>query len=369
MSYIPPPECSYPQLCKPNGEYGDSYKLLHTVGPYNKKHTQTTDYSVVVCGVSIPIVKTDRQFSMTFSTIYGIPPSLKAYRQEWGTSWIECEERPDDIWSSNVVEDCTIIKSTLHYIDERYGVCLYSKITQKIQFDVHGRTHPCTFKESYGTGFYHKVVMVKNDFNGSLKEEWILVVGGVETVITIDTRPWIPYFVCGGGKIWTDGWVPDPNVCQVLVLPQPPSTGIATDNEVSYYGFYDYLNDGDPDGSALNRADGGCQDFFYPDWCRQMQEDPFWKAAAARRFDITWCHSDPQTNESYTPPPVVVNPLPLGTYAKHPIVGELYQFLATPNNGTQTVITSPDLNALIDKSLPYNNKTHDTTLYFPIGVI
>lgn len=369
MSYVQPPECAFPQLCRPNGDYFPELVLTDYVGPYNKHHKIRTDYTVYVAGTPIPIVHTIRDFDVTLSVDYGIPNRLLAFRQQAGTTWVECEERPADKWISRVIEYCTIKKSRLHYLDQSNGVCLYSTREQHFSFEVTGRTSPTKFKETFGDNLYHKVIIKKQDLNGYITETWNLLIDGNVNTLDAVTVNWTPSFQIAGGKIWTAGWEPDPNVVQGLVFPQPPSKGICTEDEISYYGFYDYSNDGEPDGSVLNRLDGGCMDFYYPDWCRQMQEDPFWKYAAYRRFMLSWYRDDATINNKYTPPPIAVDPLPKGTFVRHPLVGDVYQWLLETLDNKKKVFTSQNFNSSIITALPENVNFSDTTLYYPIGVI
>jgi hypothetical protein len=370
VSYALPTECSYPKLCKPNGEYGPSLVRLEREGPFTRSHNISTAYHLTIAGNLIKIIDTQRLFSFYYQTDYGQPNSLIAYRQSWGTSWIWCEELIDN-WKSRIKEDCTIIKSTIHYLDLRYGVCLYKEVTQKIAFDVIGRTTPTRFKLQFGDYSYHKALMKRQDLIGSIEERWFFIRNGIKTLLSEVVQPWIPYFQISGGKIWSDTFTPDPNVVQGFVFPQPPSVGICIEDEISYYGFYDYGNDGTGP-SALLEADGGCGDYYYPDWCRQMQEDALWKDAAKRRFLMSWYKEPAIENKTdYTPPPITVDPLPRGTFIKHPVVGEVWQFLVEKRDGTTHLETNPDFDAIVLASLVANGVSpkQGSMLYYPIGVI
>ena len=100
-----------------------------------------------------------------------------------------------------------------------------------------------------------------------------------------------------------------------------------------------------------------------------MTPDPLWRQIADRRYAITWWHDDIVPSTSYTPPAVTSDYMPKGTFARHPVVGDVYQWLLKRNDRTMFTAGSPDLNPLIDGVLKNGLATHDTTLYSPISVI
>ena len=120
------------------------------------------------------------------------------------------------------------------------------------------------------------------------------------------------------------------------------------------------------------RLDGG-KDHYYPAWCRSLQSDPFWENAAAMRYATIW-NNEPDgaaQQSEYTPPiGVLVSAIPVGSFASHPAVGVLYQFLLQKSDGSFSVAESENLATEIDKVLsPRGLSTHDVTLYSPISII
>lgn len=304
-----------------------------------------------------------------------------------------------------VKEDCVRETSVLHYLDLKHDVCLYQYIKDDLKFDITS-TEMCMFKEPMWVSRRHQVRIkaagegTEANFTCTRLEEWHLVIGGTKKILTTRLTPFSPFpdVLIGGSTVGGSGgsmntnlihgssgdrlnpfdpnYVVDPTVRQILVFPQPPSMGIPWSDDIRVHGFYDYGHMPGEE-STLNKLDGGNKDMYYPEWCRKLAYDPVWRAQADRRYQINWFHEPLQTEEvSYDPPGLSVSPLPRGTYVKHPLVGEIYQFLVNEAYGTH-VETSPDLNSLIDAQLALATKadgssaefkTHDTTLYYPIGV-
>jgi hypothetical protein len=271
-------------------------------------------------------------------------------------------------------ENCVIEQSILHYLDLRYPVCLYTYSKYELHIDI-TNFDSTEFKEPYGQGHYAKIQIRQPDIDATQIVEHRLIIGEVEHVLSQTITHNSPFDELFGGGMWPlfypDDFVVDPDMRLIIIYPQPPSLAIPWDDEVRYWGFYDYGNEPFSE-SQLNKLDGGNKDMFYPMWCRNMVSNPLWRAQADRRYNISWWHDDLQEETNYTPDPPTVNPLPLGSYAKHPEVGELYQFLV----GNDVVATSPALEALINKALaayqgtnPDPITTHDTTLYYPISLV
>lgn len=374
MAYVAPEQCSWPEYCSPIdydcAAVGDCLTIETNRGPAGNAHNITTDYSVMVGGTSIPIVKTSRSFSVSYSQTFGVPDDVVYYNMVDGTYRAECGERSPNTATCTFVEDCVIERSILHYVDHRYGVCLYQYIKDDLKINITS-SEMASFKGDWGQILTHQVLIRKGDVICTRNEEWRLIVSGVEKVLTTRTVDLVPFEGCYPGDDYSDNlypdFVPEPNVVQVLVFPQPPSRGIPWTPEIRAYGFYDYAT---PEGneSELNAADGGNKDMFYPAWCRALFTDPYWRKAADDRYAISWFHAEPVNNGSYIPDEVFNSPLPRGTFVKHPIVGEVYQFLVNEAYGACTE-TSPDLNNSIDNALAEGLSTHDTTLYYPIGVV
>jgi hypothetical protein len=381
MSWTIPDECSWYVTCQTMPCKTDSYDICRTIkvsdGPDGNSHNINTDYSVTVSGVKIPIVKTTRTFSVSYGITYGDPGAPKGYiRNE--PDWVPliCAETPSDSPTCRVLENCVIEKSTLHYIDQRYGVCLYRLQRDEIHMDITS-AEMAEIKVSTGIALVHQVQIKTDLYTATSIEEWHLVIDGVDKVICTTTKQLEPFGARNNGLSrremgQTDGlfldYHPDPETRLVLLFPQPPSLGLPWSDAIYRLGFYDYGNESGEE-SELNKLDGGGKDMFYPAWCRSLQTDPFWRGAADNRYGIDWYHNSLTNDDGYSPGNLSVDPIPLGSFVSHPTVGYVYQFLVPTFDGSTHLETSPNFNKLLDSKLPAGSKTHDTTLYYPIGVV
>jgi hypothetical protein len=160
---------------------------------------------------------------------------------------------------------------------------------------------------------------------------------------------------------------------ELILSTSPPtsSDAIPWDDELRYHGYYSYRGTVN---SPYYEPDGACTDYFYPAWCRTLHEDPFWKEAAELRVN-TYLNLLPFWDGSYEysaySPPIdlIVDPIPLGTYVKHPVVGEVYQFLVGLRSGGYKLETSPNIDDIINNAVPEDQRQQGTTLYYPIGVL
>lgn len=374
MSYTRPTQCDWMLANAPCSSERLVLKgeRLFTVseGPDELGHSIHTEYTMSVMGHNIPLVLTDRQFTASWRTDYlsTNPPGGVAVRNLDGSYWlIDCtEQTSQSIPSLTVSDKCSIEKSTLHYLDQRYGVCLYRY--QKDELDMKVKSSElASFKTTQGSFIAHQAQIQTGDYTAKSTVEWRLVIDGAVKVLSHDETLLEPFGIKNDGSAFTEGFAagfhPDPETRKIIVFPQPPSQSIPLSPEVVRLGFYDYGNL--PGGeSDLNRQDGGYKDMFYPEWCRNLQADPFWRYAADQRYNISWFHADKVQIFNYEPPEISVDPIPKGSFVRHSLVGDVYQFLI---NGTP--VTSPDLTALIDSQLPDGMKTHGTTLYYPISII
>lgn len=364
------PQSSLPCSSQKEHEVGTLYKVSD--GPTSRGHAVRTDYNIKVSGHTIPIVRTVRDFSVSYGMAYAKPAKIDmvAVEQLDGSMALAiCSEVVDynvkRTPKALFKDKCVIEKSTLHYLDQRYGVCLYRYVKDELDVTVSSDKLAEWRTTTVGGESGHMVIITDSNYIAESTVEWRLVIDGVMQVLSTTKSSIFPF---GVGKppsvcssIYAKGLVMNQTARQILVFPQPPSQAIAMTPEIDCFGFYDYGNLPGEE-SGLARADGG-KDMFYPEWCRNLQEDPFWRAAADSRYNQFWFHTEPTSSDSYEPPPIVVDPIPIGSFARHPEVGDVYQFLI------DKAYTSPDLTALIDAQLPDNMKTHDTTLYSPISLV
>lgn len=373
MTWTPPEPCSWYETDYCSSQTAKTAEQIYqkTSGPHSRGHSISTNYAMTVGNASIPLVVTTRDWFVQYGITYNLPfgPGGVAFLNAVTGLYdlYDCHEQvaAEPEYSATVAENCVIEKSTLHYLDQRYGVCLYRYQKDEIHLSVTSND-AAWFKVPEGA-FYANMVMIRTEnYTASSTVEWRLLIDGVLHVLSHDEVVIEPFGPRNNGIADTDGfaagWVPDPEIRKILVFPQPPSLAIPLSPEIVRLGFYDYGNM--PGGeSELNRLDGGYKDMFYPEWCRNLQEDPFWRAAADQRYNISWFQFPSSSSTAYTPPDIPVDPMPIGSFARHPVIGDVYQFLIY-----NTPVSSPDLRALIDSQLPEGLKTHDTTLIYPISL-
>lgn len=339
--------------------------------PSSITQTFTTNYTMDFNGRTIPLTKTNRSFSASWSREYPRPEGLM-----WDSNkgeYIACG-RKEAKYSAAMSENCVIESCSLHYMDIANNVLLYRYRKEFVLFNLTS-DKIATFYPGGNKAItypYHKLLYKLKDeaeapFNGV--EEWRLIVGDREKVLTHEeykkaVMPWggpqvfegddgVPYEPCA---------VPPSDRYSVFVLPVGMSTDLlrlhdpANNQELYCNGWYDITG---PDNEE-DIASGNFKDFFYPIWCRSLLPDPFWAYAAATRSSAGY------NDNKYIPPNPTVDPMPYGSYAKHPALGEVYQFLVETFNGKAKLCTQPSgLYATLNKE--YN--TEDNTLYYPISLV
>jgi hypothetical protein len=388
MTFTPPGQCSWFPSCAPydckaagtcltvpvsDGPNGYSHGI--NTGYDTTKEDSEVGYNVTVAGVVIPIAKTVRSFGVSYSMQYGVPVVFGYVPDLTGPATpVECQETPPNTPALAVSEDCVIEASTLHYLDQRYGVCLYRYTRDEIHMKVSSQ-EMASIKGSWGQMSFYQAQVKTNCYTAQRTEEWRLIIDGVQQTLTSVVSQLEPFGPRNSGKASHTGlfpdYVPDPETRMVLLFPTPPSMGIPWSDVLCRLGCYEFGYDTDEGAeSSQNALDGGNKDHYYPAWCRSLQTDPLWRAAADRRYQISWNHVPMQSITSdYTPPPITVDPIPRGAFARHPAVGTLYQFLLEKSDGSTQLATSPSFDALINAALPEGQATSGTTLYSPISLI
>lgn len=318
-------------------------------GTTSISHQINTDYNVAVDNVVIPIVKTDRSFNATWRATAEIPLKYFAAVYDSGVELIYCNTMGSDSYSLSVSENCSIISSTLHYLDQRYGVALYRKVIDTLVMNVASNRF-ARFQGMFTNTIHNLAIITENDYTATRREEWHLVKDGEDTIVAESYTALHPF---GNDK--------GEGVRQILIFDTPPAqANPLVPLELLSYGFYDYGELG----SNLNQLDGGLKDYFYPEWCRNLVADPIWRQAADRRYALTWEGSAPYATPSdYTPPPVAVSPIPVGSFARHPNLSEVYQFLCG------SVVVGTDITGQLNTELSKSGlSTHDTTLIYPVSL-
>lgn len=349
--------------------------------PETHEHNINTDYTMNFNGRIIPLVKTTRKYKHQFSRVYSMPTDIKRYSSYYlGCNWTDPE------WKTSISEDCVIEKSTLHHLDQTNKVLLYRYVKEQVKFaksvEVKGfdenviRQGTARFRAGGQIGsveYFNKVMVPITKSIATGVEEWRLIIGDTEKVISkveydINVMPW------GGPQSYLDvvtgqyvDKCEDPNgpALSIFVFPPPSSRDMPLDLDIFCNGFYDYGSDP----STLDEQDGGFKDMFYPQWCRALHLDPFWQAAINPRISMGGIDdSFTESDSKYVPPPPTVDPIPRGSFVKHPVLKEMYQFLTTSRNGENTITTYPDINKLIEQNLGKGLALGENTLYYPISL-
>jgi hypothetical protein len=77
---------------------------------------------------------------------------------------------------------------------------------------------------------------------------------------------------------------------EIIVYPNPPSLGIPNDDDLRYYGFYDYAHL--PGEESQTAKDDGGKDYWFAAWLRSCPFPiPVLPAMAAARYNATWWHN------------------------------------------------------------------------------
>ena len=270
--------------------------------------------------------------------------------------------KPTSSPQASISEDCTIKKRIPYYIDRTQDIYVYREVEESLKFGIEsGKT--AIFRQMWGNVAFHKI-LIKSDVKAKGSERFILKTKDkdkkdVFTTLAEATYTFNPFpltepqntYGLNGDVITQDCKMfgtPEKDVIQVIILPAPPSLGIPQDADVCKYGFYDYLSlfeGGGMQFSALMQKDGG-MDFFYPEWCRNMEYDPLWAEARTRRFELNYPGVGvPKPtlieNAAWNPPAPDVFQWPFGSFCRDSqddfIYSCLLKFSDRSNAGTKIV--------------------------------
>lgn len=207
--------------------------------------------------------------------------------------------------SNSVSEDYTCLTTKIHFIDTRHNNGLFTEYNEAVTFDYSGN-EMAGFKQVWGTGWYHKMPVTNHKVTRIVTS--YIVINGEKTVLKTETETRTPHTADNP---------------LILVYPNPPSLAIPVANcdDIKQYGFYDY-HEGGPaaaGGSKRIEQDGG-DDFYWPEWLREVGELNYEVDGLARRnrYLAYYLGPSPNTTGSAACPAVFVDDTPCASIAVDP---------------------------------------------------
>ncbi len=366
MSFVPDEACGWRRSCKSSSDL-PTLEVKDLINKSEYYHDIKTDIYIDLCGVTIPVVVTDRTWRAGYEEKGQLPGELVWHAPAY--CW--CSESRAWGLTSYAKEDCSIKRSTLYYLDHRYNICLYRVNTETFAFDIKSDDY-ALFKDPYGTERLGKIRLKDDNYTCTGKEEFFLVSGGEhKKLFESEYRPVaeLKHMASGGSDILFDeNYTPDEHLELILTIPTVSSSDVIPwEDELRYNGYYSYR--GPVHENPQIELDGGFRDYFYPQWCRELQSDPVWKRAAADRFYLMYETDQGSYSRSFEVTQPMYHPYPVGNHVYAGELGDVYQFLLELRNGSKVVVSSHDFDAAIKKALPeeLRNLT-GTSLYYPFGV-
>ena len=213
-------------------------------------HSKDRNWSFDFQGFTIIMNRRQREFSLSYNDDY--TTSIGKFIPDDEGGFIPCDITTDGTYTASIFEDATFVDSEIYFFDPDMGVCFYKETTETCTFAATSKDI-VAFKETFGTQYYHKIVVGKVDTIRT--ERYYLIKNGIRTLFDKTITVW-PY-----------------NDHLNIVWPQPPSLGIVfPDADLDTYGFYDYNAGGPEEALAMAMTEGG-KDFYYPGWLQQMGVD------------------------------------------------------------------------------------------------
>lgn len=281
--------------------------------------------------------KTTRSFNASWSTDKDITPGYIVNCASPATSLI-CNRSTNFAAASSCSESCVIDKKVPFFWDRQRDILVYKHIVETLNFSVVSNK-TAAFRMKWGEEIFHKILIPNRTVvNGN--EKFVLVQNSqtkilAETNYTYDPFPeatsnstWGLY----GNKITYDGQPETPDVRLILIFPLVPKQAIPLDQDVLYYGFYDYNSIEGGFVECSLAADDGGKDYFYPYWCRSMPQDQIWRATADQRYEVieTGDKLNLAGTTNWTPQEPTTFPYPFGSFAldskEHFIASCILQF-------------------------------------------
>lgn len=286
-----------------------------------------------------------------------------------------------------IAEDCTIKHSTLLYIDASNGVALTRERTAAIRFtgtsDHNGRQYVAQAPAIGGAEYVPEIIVLNSDVQSSEVVEHILYThDGRRLVLTSRTKDRSP--VATGVPpldIYGDPG-PYPNLPAIsnlwqIIIPKRLPTPLMSDSLLEWnakvQGFYGYTwyycNPSAEDRSGA-KADGG-EDFFYPEWIRTLNTDPFYIVERDMRTGFV---CDQKTYEDVEQMAraeindyVDKDALPSGNYVVDATGNYFYSFALYDNEDLITVNSLNGVAPVLPTAVASMEKAYN--LFYPIGLI
>jgi len=265
---------------------------------------------------------TTRSFSCDYGWDRDISPGYAVAGCEY---LVGCEGGPASAVPHAVVsESCQREVNIPYYIDRQRGIYVWKHHVETLSFNISSGGKTAAFREKWGTGYFHKIIIPTSVVTHGT-EQFILQNGGERSVLAEVSYTYKPFPATGatgawglyGAKQFRDVQPDTADVACILIFPLVPKQATAMDNDVCFYGFYDYnTTEAGMMESGLPHDDGG-KDYFYPYWCRCMPTDSIWRATADQRYEVIY--DSGRTNlagsSAWTPPTPDVYSMPFGSFA------------------------------------------------------
>jgi len=298
-------------------------------GTQTTTHNISTGVSATFGSHTIPIMKTDRSFSITSSVISTSPYAMTAA----------------------ISESINQTRCVLHYINSAEEVCLYRKTVTLLVFS--GTDSGCVSSLHFWNT-YSKIKV--SGFSVIKQHTYVLLRKGVEEILGTYNE------TLNSTGVW-----------KMFLAPTPDIHQLQADADVTEYGFYNNYTESCFNAPAdSNTVKDGGPDMFYPEWARDYTPDSLWEQVAAHKFQL--CQSSvvvPEMNFGFAIP---AEPIPIGDFARHPLLGDCHSWLLNLGADGGYVVKNYNEGALADvllsKSLePHNLNLKALTAYYPVSII
>jgi hypothetical protein len=333
--------CNLPILCVRDCE-GDDCPILDTTQKNSQSHSISTSSTVDFFGNTITKYQTSRAWHMS-SQIF-IDHARCGHLEQTRTA------------TGSISESCTHKHSDIFYLNMQERVCLYRLTEFSVGFSGSPEPEPIAAR-GYDGGTY-LFAKFRTHITTNCQESWILIRNGAETVLKTDDIP----------TGYNNGLV-------IFISPTPDQWAqnewIFFDEEILEHGCYNIYQACSIAGPNSKTALDGTADgaMFFPDWCRECVIDPQWTAAARHVYGA--CHDFVPVvdNAGDYIEGNLVEVLPVGDFARHPVHGDFYSFIL-PSDRTHP----PGVVNHLDHGVPEDVLTEfvtlkENTVFFPVSLM